>query len=105
MNQRELEVLDIVCSTEKPMTSTDVVNCKKGLTQSTVIAVLRKLFAQKIVDVSGVTHSGKVLSRTYIPGEKAKESVEDYYKEQFKTTKHILTKQEMKKILEETYAD
>ncbi len=49
------------------MTAVDIVNCKAGLTQSTVTAVLRKLLREEFVEVVGVTHSGKVLSRTYRP--------------------------------------
>lgn len=73
LNDRELDVLNILWKFKKPMTSTDVVNEMRGLTQSTVIAVLRKLLKDELVEVNGVTHSGKVLSRTYCPTEKSKE--------------------------------
>lgn len=62
MNQRELDVLEVLWNTNTEMTATDIVNTRKGLTQSTVIAVLRKLTSDGLVDVAGVTHSGKVLS-------------------------------------------
>lgn len=103
MNQRELEVLDIVCAAKIPVTSSDIVDRKKGLTQSTVIAVLRKLAADNLVKVEGVTHSGKVLSRTYVPGEKAKEVVLEYYLKEFETTKNILSKSDLKEIVEKVY--
>ena len=45
------------------------------MTQSTVIAVLRNLLKDELVEVNGVTHSGKVLSRTYRPTEKSKEVI------------------------------
>lgn len=103
MNTRELEVLNIICAANKPLTSSEIVDRKKGLTQSTVIAVLRKLEANEIVTIEGAAHSGKVLSRTYIPGKKAKEVVaENYYKE-FEMTKDILTVDELKKIIEKVY--
>ena len=69
LNQRELDVLNILWKSEEPMTSTEIVNEMRGLTQSTVIAVLRKLLKDNLVEVCGVTHSGKVLSRTYRPTE------------------------------------
>lgn len=72
MNPRELDVLNILWSKEEPMMATDIVNHGKGLTQSTVTAVLRKLLHDKMVEVVGVTHSGKVLSRTYRPTPKSK---------------------------------
>ena len=64
LNPRELDVLNILWSTDKEMTSTDIVNEMRGLTQSTVIAVLRKLAKDGFVEVAGVTHSGKVLRST-----------------------------------------
>ncbi len=79
LNPRELDVLNVLWSTDREMTSTDIVNEMRGLTQSTVIAVLRKLTKDGFVEVAGVTHSGKVLSRTYRPTEQSK----DYIKEHF----------------------
>ena len=73
LNPRELDVLNILWKSGQPMTSTDIVNEMRGLTQSTVIAVLRKLLKDNLVEVCGVTHSGKVLSRTYRPTEESKE--------------------------------
>lgn len=75
LNPRELDVLNILWKSGQPMTSTDIVNEMRGLTQSTVIAVLRKLLKDNLVEVCGVTHSGKVLSRTYRPTEKSKEVI------------------------------
>ena len=69
LNPRELDVLNILWKTGEPMTSTDIVNEQRRLTQSTVITVLRKLLKDSLVEVAGVTHSGKVLSRTYRPTE------------------------------------
>ena len=54
LNPRELDVLNILWSTDKEMTSTDIVNEMRGLTQSTVIAVLRKLAKDGFVEVAGV---------------------------------------------------
>ncbi len=68
-NLREIQVLDVLWSTDVPMTAVDIIKKKPELTQSTVTAVLRKLLHNKLVEVVGVTHSGKVLSRTYRPTE------------------------------------
>ena len=75
MNPRELDVLNILWKSEQPMMATDIVNAGEGLTQSTVTAVLRKLLHAKLVEVAGVTHSGKVLSRTYRPTEASKDAI------------------------------
>lgn len=69
MNPRELDVLNILWKSNEPMMATDIVNAQRGLTQSTVTAVLRKLLKDELVEVAGITHSGRVLSRTYRPTE------------------------------------
>ena len=103
MNQRELDVLNIVFAAKEPVTSTQIVDAMKGLTQSTVIAVLRKLLSIGAVDVAGVTHSGKVLSRTYIPGPKAKEIIKEYYTEEFTRTMCILSADDIREIIARVY--
>lgn len=75
MNRRELDVLNILWKSEQPMMAADIVNTEDGLTQSTVTAVLRKLLHANLVEVAGVTHSGKVLSRTYRPTEASKDAI------------------------------
>ena len=81
LNQRELDVLNILWSSDEPMTAIDIVNKGHGLTQSTVTAVLRKLLNAGTVEVQGVTHSGKVLSRTYRPTESSKDIILDNFTE------------------------
>jgi predicted transcriptional regulator len=75
LNPRELDVLNILWKSAEPMMATDIVNAKLGLTQSTVTAVLRKLLNDNLVEVVGITHSGRVLSRTYRPAESSKELI------------------------------
>lgn len=84
LNDRELDVLNILWKSENAMTSTDIVNEMRGLTQSTVIAVLRNLLKDELVEVEGVTHSGKVLSRTYRPTEKSREVLFNDFVELYK---------------------
>lgn len=75
MNQRELDVLGIMFQSGVAMTSTEIVNEQRDLTQSTVIAVLRKLLHEGYIEVDGVVHSGKVLSRTYRPTESVRKAI------------------------------
>lgn len=75
MNPRELDVLNILWKSEEPMMATDIVEKKKDLTQSTVTAVLRKLLSDGLVEVAGITHSGRVLSRTYRPAEASRDII------------------------------
>lgn len=95
MNPRELDVLNILWSTDRELTSSDIVGGKKGLTQSTVIAVLRKLIAEELVEVAGVTHSGKVLSRTYRPTEKSKEALLEHFLGQYSMFKNVIAPEEL----------
>lgn len=95
LNTRELDVLNILWKTNKEMTSTDIVNEQKGLTQSTVIAVLRRLTKEHLIEVVGVTHSGKVLSRTYRPTEKSKEVIMRNFTEDYANFKNVISKSDL----------
>ena len=101
MNGRELDVLDILWKQGEPMTATDITFAGKGLTQSTVTAVLRKLLQMKYVEVVGVTHSGKVLSRTYRPTEAAREAIIDYMLDETRQFSNIVTLDELQQRQQE----
>ena len=92
-NARELDVLNILWKkSDEALTATDIVNEQKGLTQSTVIAVLRKLLNEELVEVAGVTHSGKVLSRTFRATEKSKMAIINNFKSDYSNFKNIISK-------------
>lgn len=95
MNPRELDVLNILWKTEEPMMVTDIVNEGEGLTQSTVTAVLRKMLHENLVEVVGVTHSGKVLSRTYRPTEASKTMLLEHFVETYKQFKNVVKPSEV----------
>lgn len=92
MNPRELDVLNILWKSEEPMMATDIVNAGEGLTQSTVTAVLRKLLHANLVEVVGVTHSGKVLSRTYRPTESSRDIILQDFTESYNCFRDIISK-------------
>lgn len=92
MNPRELDVLNILWKSEQPMMATDIVNTGDGLTQSTVTAVLRKLLHAKLVEVVGVTHSGKVLSRTYRPTEASRDAILNGFTDNYSSFSNIISK-------------
>ena len=77
------------------MTSTDIVNEMRGLTQSTVIAVLRKLLKDNLVEVCGVTHSGKVLSRTYRPTEESREVIMNNFATDYANFKNVISQSDI----------
>ena len=95
LNPRELDVLNILWKTDEPMTSTDIVNEQRGLTQSTVIAVLRKLLKDDLVKVAGITHSGKVLSRTYRPTEASKQVIMDNFAGDYANFRNVISKSDL----------
>lgn len=95
LNTRELDVLNVLWKTDEPMTSTDIVNQQRNLTQSTVIAVLRKLLKDNLVEVAGVTHSGKVLSRTYRPTEKSQKVIVDNFKNNYANFINVIPKSKL----------
>ncbi len=92
MNPRELDVLDILWKSDEPMMATDIVNAGHGLTQSTVTAVLRKLLKDKLVEVVGVTHSGKVLSRTYRPTMASREMILQNFTDTYGCFRNVISK-------------
>lgn len=64
-NQRELDVLEILIHSDEPLTSTDITNARRDLTQSTAISVLRTLLKNGDVEITGAAHCGTVFARTY----------------------------------------
>lgn len=105
MNPRELDVLNILWKSEEPMMATDIVNAGEGLTQSTVTAVLRKLLHAKLVEVVGVTHSGKVLSRTYRPTEESREVILQDFADSYCCFRDIISKSNLVAALLKTNSD
>lgn len=91
LNVRELDVLNILWKHDEAMTAIEIVNEKSGLTQSTVTAVLRKLLKAELVEVAGVTHSGKVLSRTYRPTEASKEIILENFTEDYRSFTNVIS--------------
>jgi len=95
MNQRELDVLKILWEHDEPMMVTDIVNVGEGLTQSTVTAVLRKLLRAGLVEVAGVTHSGKVLSRTYVTTPAARQAALEFFTDIYRQFQSVVMPEEL----------
>ncbi len=95
MNPRELDVLDILWKSDDPMMATDIVNAKLGLTQSTVTAVLRKLLQDNMVEVVGVTHSGRVLSRTYRPTAESRDIIKQDFIDRYNCFSNVIPESEL----------
>ena len=92
INPRELEILNILWNSEEPMTSSQIVNVGDMLSQSTVQTVLRKLLKAKLVEVTGVTYSGNVLSRTYKPSETSRDVILQKFVDDYNGFRNIISK-------------
>lgn len=102
MSRRELEILNILWGTNKPMTSMDIIEHGSRLSQSTVQAVLRKLLKEGLIEVTGNTHSGNVLCRLFKPTEASKEAVLKWYVESYFTIENIVSWLEVEEMATET---
>ena len=91
LNPRELEVLKILYDSSRALTSTEIENSSTELTQSTVQSVLRKLLANELVEVQGVTYSGNVLSRTFGPTAKSKDVLTDKFLQDYRSFRTIIS--------------
>lgn len=91
LNQREMDVLSILCGSEESLTATQIVERRKGLTQSTVTAVLRKMLRENLVEVDGVTHSGKVQSRKYKPSGTCQDTITEHFKQMYSSVAYIVS--------------
>lgn len=105
LHAREILVLNTLFSSDSPMTSLDIIMTNKGLSQSTVQAVLRKLQKQELVEVTGVVHSGNVLARTYKGTQKAREEVLQYILEEYEKMRGILSVSDAIKALVNAESD
>lgn len=95
IHPREIEVLNILHGSEKPMICIDIVQAGNNLSQSTVQAVLRKLLKEGLVEVDSIAHSNNVLSRAYRVTAKAKQVVLQQYINQYKEISNIVSKDEV----------
>lgn len=89
-NRRELEILNILYSSDQALTSSQIVRAGDGLTQSTVQAVIRKLMADEMIEEKGVTYSGNVLSRTFGVTERSREVLNQLFIDYLRTYKSII---------------
>jgi len=92
LNLKELEVLKILHESDRALTSTEIVNSCAELTQSTVQAVLRKLLANELVEVQGITYSGNVLSRTFGLTAKSTDILTDNFLQDYKSFRAIINR-------------
>lgn len=101
MNERELDVLNELFKAGEPLSATEIIynRIEKDLTQSTVTAVLRKMLNDGLVEVAGISHSGRVLTRQYVPTDTAKETILRDFVDNYKRFKDAIPLEEICKAL------
>lgn len=76
LNSNERDIMYVLWESNRPLTASEIVEAKKGLTTPTVQRLLKKLLEKNYVEVSEIVQVGKALARSYKP----KKSIEEYLK-------------------------
>lgn len=95
MNPKELEVLKILIHARTSMSLADFLSKEPTLIKSTVAAALAKLLKIGMIEVAGISRSGKVLCRTYLPTTAAREFILQYYTKEFSSISDIVPNADM----------
>lgn len=67
LTNRELEIMNILWESDRPLVASEIARAGDNLTINTVQALLKKLSAGKFIEVADIVYSGTVLSRSYKP--------------------------------------
>ena len=67
LTSREVDIMNILWASEKPLVASEIADSRLDLTVNTVQAVLRKLLKYQLIEVADIVYSGTVLSRSYRP--------------------------------------
>lgn len=76
LNSNERDIMYVLWESNRPLTASEIVEAKKGLTIPTVQRLLKKLLEKNYVEVSEIVQVGKALARSYKP----QKSIEEYLK-------------------------
>jgi len=91
LTDREMDILNILWSTGKPLIASEIAHSKDSLTINTVQVVLRNLLKKKLVEVADIVYSGTVLSRSYQPTVDAKDFTLHQFVTEFKNLNNSIT--------------
>lgn len=85
LTNRELDILNILWASEKPLTASEISTVSEGvLTINVVQAMLRKLLKQNLIEVADIVYSGTVLCRNYKPTNASKEQIIAQFSDEFR---------------------
>ncbi len=84
VTSRELDVLSVLCGSEKNLTASEIVEKNSNLSINTVHTVLREMLRSGHVEVAAIVQSGNVLGRSYVATAKARELITQHFITQHK---------------------
>ncbi len=67
LTARELDVLEVLWTSENSLLASDIIKLKPSLSISSVQLSLRNLLKKDIIEIAEIVYSGTVLSRSYRP--------------------------------------
>lgn len=85
---RELDVMNVLWSVERPLTASEICKVSPSLSINTVQAVLKGLLKRNLICVADIVYSGTVLTRSY----ETVLSASDYTISQFKDSLAVTKK-------------
>lgn len=65
LSGRELDVMKVLWSTEKPLVASEICKINPSLSINTVQAVLKSLLKRNLICIADIVYSGTVLTRSY----------------------------------------
>ncbi len=67
LTNKEMDILNVLWTSEKPLTASEITKFDESLSANTVQANLRKLQSKEFIEVADIVYSGTVLCRRYKP--------------------------------------
>lgn len=65
LSGRELDVMNVLWSVEKPLVASEICRANPSLSINTVQAVLKGLLKRNLIRIADIVYSGTVLTRSY----------------------------------------
>lgn len=98
LNPKDIEVLNIMWGAKDSILASDIVANKEnpgGAALSTVGAVIRKLLANGLIDIDGISFLNRVPARKYRPLPKSKEEVTEHMLDEIDKVRNIVSLEEL----------
>lgn len=100
LTDREMDILNILWLSEKPLIASEIANRDDSLTINTIQVVLRNLLKKKLIEVADIVYSGTVLCRSYRPTMESKDFTLQQFISEFQNMNSITTPKLVATLLE-----